>query len=416
VLRASFGITDDLWAGITQSGQNASGSWPSNSQPLVSSNAIGAPVSVNFQNPIAVAGAPLTNAPPLTPFHQLSFFRDPLEKNPYSEQWNLGLEHQFDANTVVTANYVGSQTHRLNVGGLYNTALTPGPNLNPDGTLATTPDQIAAAFAARQLWPGIDPTFYDRGVGNSSYNALQIAARHQGHGLSYLVSYTYSKAIDLGSDGFFGVEGTSVQDPYNLARDRSVAGFDLTHVLSASFTAESPFGRGKRFPSNNAVVDYVVGNWQLNGIYTFTSGQPFTVFVPGDGPNTRQDSPSWDNVNRPNLVGDPNAGSCPGGAAVGTASCWFNTSAFATPAVYTFGNAGRNTLRGARFQNVDMSLFRSFPFAEKRRLEFRAEAFNMLNHVNLGQPDATVGDAGFGKVTSTRGTERQLQLALKLFF
>ena len=63
-----------------------------------------------------------------------------------------------------------------------------------------------------------------------------------------------------------------------------------------------------------------------------------------------------------------------------------------------------------------MSLFRSFPFAERRRLEFRAEAFNLLNHVNLGQPDATVGDAGFGKVTRTRGTERQLQLALKLFF
>jgi len=224
VLRASFGITDDLWAGITQSGQNASGSWPSNSQPLVSSNAIGAPVSVNFQNPIAVTGAPLTNAPPPTPFHQLSFFRDPQEKNPYSEQWNFGLERQIDANTVVTANYVGSQTHRLNVGGLYNTALTPGPNLNPDGTLATTPAEVAAAFAARQLWPGIDPTFYDRGVGNSSYNALQIAARNRGsHGLSYLVSYTYSKAIDVGSDGFFGVEGTSVQDPYHLARDRSVA-------------------------------------------------------------------------------------------------------------------------------------------------------------------------------------------------
>src|SRR5260370_8960595 len=135
-----------------------------------------------------------------------------------------------DANTVVTANYNGSHNHRLNVGGLCNTALAPRPNLNPDGTLATTPDQIAAAFAASQLWPGIDPTFYDRGVGNSSYNALQIAARNRGsHGLSYLVSYTYSKAIDVGSDGFFHGDGTSVQDPYHLARDRSLAGFDLTH-------------------------------------------------------------------------------------------------------------------------------------------------------------------------------------------
>src|SRR5260370_9354660 len=151
-------------------------------------------------------------------------------------------------------------------------------------------------------------------------------------------------------------------------------------------------------------------------MYHYTSGQPFTGFVPGDGSNARQERPSWDNVNRPNLVGDPNGGTCRGGAAVGTASCWFNTSAFATPAVYTFGNLGRNTLRGGRFQNVDMSLVRSFPFAEKRRLEFRAEAYNMLNHVNLGQPDATVADAGFGKVTKTRGPQRNLQLALKLFF
>jgi len=237
------------------------------------------------------------------------------------------------------------------------------------------------------------------------------------------VSYTYSKAIDVGSDGFFGVEGTSVQDPYHLARDRSVAGFDLTHVLSASFIAESPFGKGKRFSSNNAVVDYLVGNWGLNGIYTYTSGQPFTVFVPGDGPNIRQNSPSWNAINRPNLVGDPNTGSCPapvpGGTPipVHTAGCWFNTTAFATPAIYTFGDLGRNTLRGARFQNLDLSVFRSFPFAEKRRVEFRAEAFNSLNHVNFGQPDANVGDIGsFGKVTKTRGTERQLQVALKLFF
>jgi hypothetical protein len=370
---------------------------------------------------VATSGA-LANLPAPDPFSQLAFYRDPQAKNPYSEQWNLGLERQFGANTVVTANYVGSQSHRLIVGGLYNTALTPGPNLNPDGTTATG-NQVAAAFARRQLWQGIAPTFYDRGVGNGSYNALQLSARRQaGHGLSYLLAYTWSKTINVGSDGFFGVEGTSINDPYNLKNDRSVAGFDLPHVFSASFTAESPFGKGRRFSSNNSVVDYIAGNWQLNGIYTYTSGQPFTVAVSGDPANTLGGVAPWGDFQRANLVGNPNTGSCPNGAAVHTTACWFNTTAFAVPANFTFGNAGRNILRGARFQNVDMSLFRSFPFGEKRSLQFRAEAFNLLNHPNLGLPDndgrqhAVVGDPNFGKIRRLRGIARELQLALKLIF
>jgi hypothetical protein len=163
VLRASFGITDDLWAGITQTVQGIGGIWPSNAQPQVAANQTGGPVTVNWQNPVATSGA-VTNLPAPDPFSQLAFYRDPQAKNPYSEQWNLGVDRQFGANTVVTANYVGSESHRLIVGGLYNTALTPGPDLNPDGTTATG-DEIPAAFARRQLWQGIAPTFYDRGVG-----------------------------------------------------------------------------------------------------------------------------------------------------------------------------------------------------------------------------------------------------------
>ncbi len=410
VMRASFGITDDLWAGITQTVQGIGGIWPSHGQPQVSQNAANVVAVASFQNPIGTG----VNTPDPSPFTQVAFYRDPQAKNPYSEQWNLGFERQFGGDTVVDVNYVGSQSHRLVVGGLYNTALTPGPNLNPDGTVATGA-QIAAAFAARQPWPFITPTFYDRSVGKSSYNALQVSARHQAqHGLSYGVSYTYSKAIDVAADGFFGVEGQSSQDPYHLARDRSAAGFDLPHILALNFTAESPFGKGKRFSSNNDVVDYIVGNWQLNGIYTLTSGRNFSLAVPGDSANTRGGNSGT--YLRPDQVGDPNSGSCPNGAPVHTVTCWFNTSAFASPAPFTFGNLGRNTLRGQRYQDLDMSLFRSFPFAEKRKLEFRVEAFNILNHPTLGNPNGTINNVNFGKITSTRSTERQLQLALKLFF
>jgi hypothetical protein len=425
VVRAGFGITDDLWAGITQTVQGIGGDWPSNSQPIVALNQLGQVPSTAWQNPLAASGS-ATNAPAPTPFQQVAFYRDPQAKNPYSEQWNLGLERQIGANNVVTANYVGSESHRLVVGSIYNTALTPGPNLNPDGTPATTPADIASAFALRQQWQGISPTFYDRGIGNGTYNALQLSAR--GHdaqyGLTYLVSYTYSKTIDEGSDGFFGVENTSVQNPYDIRADRSVAGYDLPHILSVSFTIDSPFGAGKRFASSNGAVNYILGYWQLSSIYTFTSGQPFTVTVPGDVANVNGGVGPPYNSERANLTGNPNTGSCPssvsGGASipVGSVGCWFNTSAFAVPAAFTFGDTGRNAFRAARFNNVDLTIARSFPFKEKFSVLFRTDAFNLFNHPNLGVPDATVGDLNFGRVIGlrTNANVRVLQLSLRLSF
>src|SRR5260370_20754133 len=154
----------------------------------------------------------------------------------------------------MTANYVGSQSHRLTVGGLYNVALTPGPG---------TPAQVAAG----QPYPYISPTFYDRSIGNSSYNGLQLSANHHSsNGLTYLVAYTWSKSIDVGCSGFFGIESCSVQDPYNIRRDRSVSGFDLRHVLTASANDPLPFGRGKRFANSSVFVNYIVGNLQFHCI------------------------------------------------------------------------------------------------------------------------------------------------------
>jgi hypothetical protein len=425
VVRAGFGITDDLWAGITQTVQGIGGDWPSNSQPIVALNQLGQVPSTAWQNPLAASGS-ATNAPAPTPFQQIAFYRDPQAKNPYSEQWNLGLERQIGANTVVSANYVGSESHRLVVGSIYNTALTPGPNLNADGTPATTPADNAAAFALRQQWNGISPTFYDRGIGNGTYNALQLSARGNNvrYGVTYLVSYTYSKTIDEGSDGFFGVENTSVQNPYNIRADRSVAGYDLPHILSVSFTINSPFGAGKRFSNSNGAVNYILGNWQLSSIYTFTSGQPFTVTVPGDVANVNGGvSPPY-NSERANLTGNPNSGSCPSSVSggtptpVGSVGCWFNTSAFAVPDAFTFGDSGRNAFRAGRFNNVDLTIARSFPFKEKFSVLFRSDAFNLFNHPNLGIPDATVGDLNFGRVTGLRTNDnmRVLQLSLRLTF
>jgi hypothetical protein len=111
--------------------------------------------------------------------------------------------------------------------------------------------------------------------------------------------------MDVGCSGFFGIESCSVQDPYNIRGDRSVSGFDLTHVLSASATAPLPFGKGRRFANSGGWFDYIIGNWQLNGILTLTSGLPYNVFISSDIPNVGNFAP-WSGNVRANQIGDPN--------------------------------------------------------------------------------------------------------------
>jgi hypothetical protein len=125
-------------------------------------------------------------------------------------------------------------------------------------------------------------------------------------------------------------------------------------------------------------------------------------------------------------VGDPNSGACPNPNSTPTVplppipvhslGCWFNTAAFASPALYTFGNSGRNSLRANGFKNLDVSLFRDFPLGERRSLQFRAEAFNVTNTPTWGIPVNDLNNPTLGSITSTRSTERQLQLSLKLYF
>jgi hypothetical protein len=157
------------------------------------------------------------------------------------------------------------------------------------------------------------------------------------------------------------------------------------------------------------LLNYVVGNWQLNGILTLTSGAPYNVYISSDIPNVGNFAP-WSGNVRANLAGDPNVPNP-------STREWFNTAAFAPPAPFTFGNSGRNSLRADWFKNLDVSLFRDFPFGERRSFQFRAEAFNVTNTPTWGIPVNDLNNhAQFGSITSTRSTERQLQLSLKLYF
>jgi hypothetical protein len=393
VIRASAGRFFDNWAALDQTAQNYTGTWPEIIQFLGSNLNPGAP-TVSAESPLAAQETSALPGP--TPFNQTQWYMSPVLQNPYSWQWNFGIERQLTPNTLLSANYVGSSSSRLDLGPYENVATTPGPG---------TPAQVAA----RRPFPYIQSTYYDNSIGRSHYSAFQFELKKTyTHGLTYLVSYTWSKCMDLAGDDWYGV-GASVENPYNLDGNMGVCGFDLTNNLTGSWVYQLPFGAGGRFVTGNRVVDNIIGHWQFNGISTFTSGQPYDIGVSGDIANTGNTSGAPYGYERLNVVGNPTL-------ANPTTSQWFNEAAFAVPAPYTFGDLGRNALRADGFVDFDLSLFRSFPITEDKRLEFRFEAFNSTNTPTWGIPGQVYSTPTFGEVTSTRSVERELQFALKFYF
>jgi carboxypeptidase family protein len=408
VVRGSAGVVYDNWAAVSQMSQNIEGDWPGIGQ-LIATNvnspgtpsAPTGPPTVFAQNPFAGNGT--AGLPGPTPFSSslVNWFYDPHIKNAYAYQYNFGIQRQLNNSTTISANYVGSSTRRANIGGMYNTALKPSPAPNPQ---------------SRSLFPYMIAGFYDRSNGFADYNAfqLQLDKRFSG-GLAYQVAYTFSKALTE-NDGWFGAEGKNVADPYNPRASLSPAGFNLPHILTANVVYELPLGANKRYATSNHVVDALIGNWQVNSIFTIRSGQAYSVTDGEDQANTG--NTGWAGYEQANLVGDPNSGTCPNGGAAKSRGCYFNTNAFAKPTFGTFGNVRPNGFQQQRYWNVDMSIFRQFPlWNENRRLEFRAESFNMLNTTILGTPGNDVNNPGaLGIVTSAANQARQLQFGLKFIF
>ena len=395
VVHGAFGIVYDNWAAVSQLTENVEGAWPDIGQQIANNlnqpSSASATPTVQAQDPFGSDTSSLFPAP--TPFNQVTWFYDPHIRNPYSEQWNAGFERQLNDSTALTMNYVGSVSKRMDIGGYYNTALTPGPG-DPQ---------------SRAPYTYIAPTLYDRSVGSANYNALQLSLdRRYSNGLTYQVAYTWSKAINVGADGWFGAEGGVPQDPYAPASygSRSVAGTDLRNVLSVNVLYQVPVGKGRAFSTGNTALDYILGNWQVNSIFFARSGLPFTPVISSDIANTGNGL-TYETLD---VVGNPTLSKR-------TYSEFFNTAAYTTPPGYTYGTAGRNSLRSAGYWNLDSSVFRLFPVGGEREFEFRAEAFNLLNNVVLGTPisDLNTGSQ-FGTVNTTANTARQLQLALKFLF
>ena len=189
----------------------------------------------------------------------------------------------------------------------------------------------------------------------------------------------------------------------NGGRERALSSFDIPHNVAISAGYELPFGRGRQLLGTaNGAVDAVLGGWQVQGIYVWRSGRPFTPTISSDRANTGVGS------QRPNRIGS-------GELDAPTVELWFDKTAFVLPAQFTYGNSGGGILREDSYKTLDFSLFKQFRMGT-RRLQLRAEVFNLANTPSFNAPNTAIDTAAGGRVTSTASSPRQMQFALKYEF
>ena len=253
-------------------------------------------------------------------------------------------------------------------------------------------------------------SLYRNNVGTTRYHALEVSLRRRfARGLSYSAAYTRSKLVDDASSVFDAsiltgpVANYPIADSHNLARERDHSTGDIPHVFVSSLVWDLPIGEG-RARQPNGPWGALASDWTMTMIATVQSGMPIAVTQA-----TNFNAFAGFGVQRPNLVGDP---TLPGDQR--SPSRWFNTAAFAVAPPFTIGSASRNPVRGPSYRNVDVALMRRVPVG-RDVIELRAEIFNLLNTPPLGAPNAVVGAANFGTIT-TAGDPRVVQVAVKFVF
>lgn len=349
--------------------------------------------SVTFDNPgtLLSTGAPAPqaiNAASITGLAVNEY------KEPASYQYSIGVQRQLSAKSVLSVSYVGNQNRYQND---YRETNLPSESYLPSLVLGQQYNT-----APGLPYPGFHSIDLSTNEANSHYNALQVDLTTHVHDLSLRAYYTLSRTIDPTTAGGGGGDLGNVSNPYLGWRyDEGPSGYDRTHNAAANFIYDIPFLRG----SSNHLLKSTLGGWQLSGIITITSGVPINPQLTGG-----ESSNGLPNAtNRPNLVGPIRYLNKPGE--------WFDISAFADPTPGTWGDAGRNSLRGPARQNWNLSLFKSFVINESRgtRFEFRAESFNTWNHTEFNQVSNALGSTNFGQVTSAFDP-RVFQLGAKLYF
>ena len=371
-----------------------------------------------------------------------------------AQLWNFSIQKQVGANWLVTASYLGSKTSHIWLGnnlnpdviitagmtgaGIVSTAGMTGtngpctlayngqnvtyPTCNSNGTVSVSGVNNESA---RKLLNLINPNqaykmngglIMAQSMGNAAYNGLLLSVQHRlSHGFSINGNYTWSHCLD---DGELGQDiGANFQNPADPKADWGNCASDRRSIFNLSLVAQTP-----KF--NSAMLQRIVGTWTGSGIFTASTGSYVNVLdgadisLVGNGgvPGTAGGN------DRPNQVGDPfTAGSvsanpgCTAPTKVKTLSAWFNKCAFQNQPAKTFGNTARNSLLGPGRWNFDAALWRTFPVTEQVKIDFRFEGFNLFNHPQFGNPNATISGSTVGTITSA-SPQRILQAALKVTF
>jgi hypothetical protein len=338
-------------------------------------------------NPVATIETPVpASLFPANPiFNAVSLPPDRQHPDTYVQNWNLQVGHEFGGGNLLEVTYVGSKGTHVD---------TSYQNFNQ-------PDPGPGNIQARRPYPTLG-RIRMQGYGiDTSYNALQARfERRLKAGVSATVAYSFSHLIDNGGETTNG-GGCQCQNPRDRSIERASGLQDQRHSLVMSVVWELPFAKHMK-----GAAGYFLAGWALDGILTLRSGTHFNVTQSFDGQNN-------DGLfERPNLV--------PGQGLTVTnqgPTAWFNVNAF-TGSTLTYGTSPRNPLAGPGTQALNLTLRKNFqmPFAESQRLEFRAETFNTTNTPQFSNPVSALGNSTFGRITSTKLDNRQIQLALKYYF
>ena len=358
----------------------------------------------------------------------------PGTKPPRVHQWNLGIQRQVAGDVLVSASYIGN--HVANVYGARE--LNPGiffPGVSNAAGLCTAtvmgqpvslnrggpnlPCSVTANLADRRITSLLDPegsrggrligtmeTWDDRGT--RDYNGLLLSATKRSAAFSVSGNYTWSHCLShpINNNIHSNPGGGVYNDPSNPGRDRGNCDEDRRHIANSTLVVSTP-------TFANPVMNRVLGDWRVSGIFRAQSGQWLTPLINGDSA-LNGSNPGEQRADV--LSSDFYGNKCTHDLRSSNPTCrWVNAAAFGIPAPGTLGTAGRGIVLGPGYWTIDAGLTRSFNITDGRTLEFRVEATNVLNHLNLGNPNMTVGNALFGLITSA-GSPRIMQFALKYLF
>ena len=369
VLRAAFGI-------YYNPNQMGSFTFLTNNPPL-------SPVYVYDSQP---SNPTLTLESPTGPIGPTAYpnITSPNRHLPHArkDQWSFDIQRELWPTTVVDLQYVGSHTKNLDRSFFIN---TPAPGPGP--------------VESRRPMAGFG---YLRIIQNdliANYDAVSAILRQRSwHGLQAMAHYTWSRTRDMADNG--NISQDTMMNPFDIWADYGPADWDVPHRFVANVVYSLPFFQESQQP----IVRYVLAGWQVSGITTLQSGRPMSVMIQGDRANTGRLG------QRPDLVGTPTS-DCGSGRLT---NC-IDADAFALPALFTYGNAPRNVLRGPGLATTDLSLLKNFVLAGHTQFQFRADIFNLFNHPNFNNPNVTFATANFGRITSAQRM-RQIVLGGKLLF